>query len=352
MSPQEGIAEVAVVSPATGGHPQLEGRGGVIVGTQYGTPGPPQLDAYTKPTLRGASVSWTPPADHGASPISGYVVTATADDGSGIKSVYAYDGDATHQLIQGLKPGVSYTVSVIAQNNNGTGEPSGTTVLKPLDIVFPGPPSTLGADLASSTEYPGRPDSTGTAGGMGGDRVQLRPARRLQRRGPRHHGRDLMDDRGQRSDLRRQRQRTGGPLLEVRIRPGRQPLPPGQGRRGTEADQLHRAERPGVRSDAAGQGDAVRRRQPGGVVHGRLRRQAAQLALQRAQRHHHRDLPRRRRRRPAHLRRWAGRRPVLHFAGPPHVVFRDQGAEQPAPDRGRLPGQRHQRRAGRTDLPQ
>ncbi|MEU8149440.1 fibronectin type III domain-containing protein [Nonomuraea sp. NPDC048901] len=171
MSPQEGIAEVAVVSPATGGHPQLEGRGGVIVGTQYGTPGPPQLDAYTKPTLRGASVSWTPPADHGASPISGYVVTATADDGSGIKSVYAYDGDATHQLIQGLKPGVSYTVSVIAQNNNGTGEPSGTTVLKPLDIVFPGPPSTLGADLASSTEYPGRPDSTGTAGGMGGGSI-------------------------------------------------------------------------------------------------------------------------------------------------------------------------------------
>ncbi|MEU7839274.1 fibronectin type III domain-containing protein [Nonomuraea sp. NPDC049129] len=171
MSPQEGVAEVAVVSPATGGHPQLEGRGGMIVGNQYGTPGPPKLDAYTKPTLRGASVSWTPPADQGSSPISGYIVTATAGDGSGIKTVYAYGGDATHQLIQGLKPGVTYVVSVIAQNNYGTGEPSGTILLKPLDVVFPGPPTTLGADLASSTEYPGRPDSTGDAGGMGGGSI-------------------------------------------------------------------------------------------------------------------------------------------------------------------------------------
>ncbi|RSN05658.1 hypothetical protein DMB42_27310 [Nonomuraea sp. WAC 01424] len=167
-SSQEGMAEVEVTSPATGGHPQLQARGGVEIGTKYGTPGPPKLDTFTAPTLRGATVSWSPPADTGMSDISGYVVTATAEDGSQTARAYAYGGDATHQLVQGLTPGVTYSVTVIAQNAQGSGEPSAPLKLTPTDVIFFGPPSTLGADLAGSTETQGRPDSSGTAGGATG----------------------------------------------------------------------------------------------------------------------------------------------------------------------------------------
>ncbi|MCK2218169.1 fibronectin type III domain-containing protein [Actinomadura sp. ATCC 31491] len=166
--PQEGLAVVEVTSPATGGHPQLQARGAVQVGANFGAPGPPTLNTWTAPTLRGATVSWSPPTDVGVGTISGYVVTATAEDGSQTARAYAYGGDATHQLVQGLTPGVRYSVTVIAQNAAGTGEPAAPLKLTPTDVIFFGPPSTLGADLARSTETQGRPDSTGQAGGATG----------------------------------------------------------------------------------------------------------------------------------------------------------------------------------------
>ena len=66
-----------------------------------------------------ATVSWTPPADTGGSPVTGYSVTA---DPGGTTATAA--GTDTSISVPGLTNGIPYTFTVTATNAVGTGPPS------------------------------------------------------------------------------------------------------------------------------------------------------------------------------------------------------------------------------------
>lgn len=99
------------------------------------------------------TVSFTPPADSGATAITAYHVSASPAEG-----VDALSGStATSRTFRGLRAGVDYTFSVTATNSEGTGEASlPSTAVSPLapppepipepteTIVMPGGTATLG----------------------------------------------------------------------------------------------------------------------------------------------------------------------------------------------------------------
>jgi hypothetical protein len=67
---------------------------------------------------RSAIVTWTPPTSAGASPITGYTVTATP------RAAIATGGsDATRAVVHGLRNGVAYVFTVTASNKRGDGAP-------------------------------------------------------------------------------------------------------------------------------------------------------------------------------------------------------------------------------------
>ncbi len=171
VSDHPGTFVVQATAPETGAHEELEAQARINVDGVSGAPRAPTIEKnWSVPTVGGVAVSWQPPDDGGASPINGYVITAQEFGTREITVAYAA-GDATHQLLQGLTPGVAYIVTVLARNSNGVGLPSEPQTFTPLDVTFPGPPSPHGLDLASSTEQPSRPDSTGSAGGMNGGTI-------------------------------------------------------------------------------------------------------------------------------------------------------------------------------------
>ncbi|WP_433444954.1 fibronectin type III domain-containing protein [Nonomuraea sp. CA-141351] len=171
LSDHPGTFVIRATTPASGTHDDLEAQARMTVGGSFGAPLAPTIEKdWSVPTVGGVAVSWQPPTDAGASPISGYVITAQEFGTREITTAYAA-GDATHQLLQGLTPGVAYIVTVLARNGNGVGLPSEPQTFTPLDVTFPGPPSPRGLDLASSMEQPSRPDSTGSAGGMNGGTI-------------------------------------------------------------------------------------------------------------------------------------------------------------------------------------
>ncbi|MBB2740733.1 UNVERIFIED_ORG: hypothetical protein FHR35_000553 [Microbispora rosea subsp. rosea] len=171
VSDHPGTFVVQATAPETGAHEELEAQARIDVDGVFGAPRAPTVEKnWSVPTVGGVAVSWQPPADVGASPITGYVIAAQEFGTRKITVAYAA-ADATHQLLQGLTPGVAYIISVLARNSNGIGLPSEPQTFTPLDVTFSGPPSPRGLDLASSMEQPSRPDSTGSAGGMNGGTI-------------------------------------------------------------------------------------------------------------------------------------------------------------------------------------
>lgn len=85
------------------------------------TPGAPGRPLVA-PGKAQVKVIWTAPANHGSSPITGYVVTPFL--GSAAQPARTFNSPATTQVVTGLTNARTYTFRVAARNAGGTGTPS------------------------------------------------------------------------------------------------------------------------------------------------------------------------------------------------------------------------------------
>jgi hypothetical protein len=100
-----------------------------------------------------ATVSFSPPASNGGSPITGYTVTSSP---GGVTAT----GAASPIAVMGLTNGTTYTFTVTATNAVGTGPAS-----SPSNAVMPRAANlALGRPAVASTTYPGYPASNSTDG--------------------------------------------------------------------------------------------------------------------------------------------------------------------------------------------
>ena len=95
------------------------------------------------PGTNQVTLSWTAP-DSGGLPISIYTVTATPGN-------FTCTTATTSCTISGLTSGTTYTFSVTATNNNGTGSASSPVSATPLTATPPGAPGTPTATAGSSS---------------------------------------------------------------------------------------------------------------------------------------------------------------------------------------------------------
>lgn len=92
-------------------------------------PGAPQAVKINEVWSRSASISWRPPFS-GNSPITRYVVQYWRKSGAAHRlQEFNVSSSATSTLVKGLSPGLSYEMSVIAENEVGRSEPSETVQL-------------------------------------------------------------------------------------------------------------------------------------------------------------------------------------------------------------------------------
>ena len=87
-----------------------------------------------------ATVQWTPPAQTGGRPITGYVVR-TFENGSSVSSE-SFPSTAPTAVVSGLSNGVDYSFEVAASNAVGTGLPSGLSPQVTPDLSPNAVPST------------------------------------------------------------------------------------------------------------------------------------------------------------------------------------------------------------------
>ena len=121
-----------------------------------------------------ARVSWTPPADPGSSPVTGYTVAASDS------SVAPVDvaGTATSATVPGLANGSSYTFTVTPRNDVGAGPPATSAAVTPkyqtaLTSLFSRSISTAGQDVVASGRLTHR--AGGAAVGGATIRLTFRP---------------------------------------------------------------------------------------------------------------------------------------------------------------------------------
>jgi hypothetical protein len=111
--------------------------------TPFTVPGTPAVFLVTPGTGQ-ATVEFTPPADDGGSPVTGYAVTAT-DLTTPANGGQTATGTASPITVTGLTNGDNYTFTVTATNAAGSGGSSPST---PASTAAPIPPGNPSADLS------------------------------------------------------------------------------------------------------------------------------------------------------------------------------------------------------------
>ncbi|WP_371401953.1 fibronectin type III domain-containing protein [Kribbella sp. NBC_00662] len=112
----DGVVRIKAEVPANGVHDDLEAEAGIYVGPHVPTP---PRDVAATPGNLAANVTWREPAQSGGNPIDHYVLTTSPDTGT-----HTAPGSTLSAVIDGLRAGVSYVVSVYAVTNAGQSEPS------------------------------------------------------------------------------------------------------------------------------------------------------------------------------------------------------------------------------------
>nr|BEK67270.1 hypothetical protein KPHV_44970 [Kitasatospora purpeofusca] len=101
---------------------------------------PPTVTAVARDGA--AAVSWTAPASTGASPLTGYTVTTTTGSGTVTGTPITVPAGTLATVVPGLVNGTPYTVTVAANNAQGTG-PGRSASVTPAPAGPPGPVGAL-----------------------------------------------------------------------------------------------------------------------------------------------------------------------------------------------------------------
>jgi hypothetical protein len=101
----------------------------------FGPPDAPTQVSAT-PGVDSIDVTWSPPENDGGKSITGYIVIAKSGSGESITA--AIDADAGSVTLSGLIPGETYTITVAAANEAGTG-PASSTIS--VEVPLPEPAS-------------------------------------------------------------------------------------------------------------------------------------------------------------------------------------------------------------------
>ncbi len=122
------------------------GTGGNSAPSGSVTPSPtaPAAPTFVLPVAGNATIAlgWTPPADNGGSPVTGYVITPSS--GSPVTV-----GNVTTHAFTALTNGLGYTFTVAAINAIGTGAPSASSTSVTPGPTAPGAP-TIGVATAAN----------------------------------------------------------------------------------------------------------------------------------------------------------------------------------------------------------
>jgi hypothetical protein len=118
-------------------------------------PGAPTIGLVTRGDAS-AIVRWTPPADDGGSPITGYTVRAHVGTATAVFRTQNHTAAARQVVFNGLTNGTSYTFTVVAANSAGSSAPSArSAAVTPATV--PGAP---GIGLATSGGLGGAVNAT------------------------------------------------------------------------------------------------------------------------------------------------------------------------------------------------
>jgi hypothetical protein len=112
-------------------------------------PGAPQAVAAT-PGDASATVTWTPPAGDGGTPITAYTVTASGDGGNQTCTYLVTTPETDTCTVGGLTDGTAYTFSVTATNVNGTG-PASAPSAPVTPATVPGAPLDVSATAGNAS---------------------------------------------------------------------------------------------------------------------------------------------------------------------------------------------------------
>jgi len=104
-------------------------------------PSPPTGLTATASTLR-INLSWTAPSDNGGTPITGYMIEKSTNNGSTWSTLVANTGSTeTTYSDKNVLPLTTYTYRVSTINDIGTGNPSNTASASTPSVSVPSPAS-------------------------------------------------------------------------------------------------------------------------------------------------------------------------------------------------------------------